>query len=171
MVQFTVSYDKKVFEDLAKQVAAAPTTMNIYATRTIRMEVEKYVVRNLVNVTIPPPTIPLKWRSERQRKYVMAKLRKEGNLPYKRTGALQKAWKVSAAKEGGGSVIAVSNDSDIAEYVMGSSSDRQPMFPHWYHYEDILLKADDLATDMAINAWYDIVEFGDVQTGSLRIRG
>lgn len=168
MVNYTVKYDPKVFNDFAKQVAAAPTTLNIYATTQIRKTVEAYVVRELVNVQIPKPTYPLKWKSEKQRRYVMAKLRKEGNLPYNRTGDFQKRWKVTAVRDKSGSLIAVDNDSGITEYVAGSSALRQPMFPQWYHYEDVLLKAEDMATDLAINAWFDIVEYGEVQSGSLR---
>jgi hypothetical protein len=168
MVSYTLSYDKEVFSELAREIAAAPTTMNIYVTRTIQKEVENYVVRNLVNVSIPKPSYPLVWKSQKQRRYVMAKLRKEGNLPYRRTGAFQKAWKTAAVKDGAGSTLTVSNDSGITEYVAGSGPDRQPMFPQWYHYEDTLLKAEDLATDLATNAWYDILSFGSVQTGSTR---
>ncbi len=168
MVSYTLTYDKNVFAELTKAIADAPTTMNIYATTIIRKEVENYVVRNLVNVPIAKPTYPLVWKSAKQRRYVMAKLRREGNLPYRRTGAFQKAWKTQAVKDGSGSLLSVSNDSGITEYVAGSSSDRQPMFPQWYHYETVLLKAEDLATDLATNAWYDILSFGGVQAGSTR---
>ena len=170
MVTFTVQYDKKVFEEFAAQVAAAPTTMNIYAATVIRQQVEAYVVRNLVTVNVPKPRYPLTWASQKQRRFVMAKLRKQGNLPYRRTGAFQKAWKVTAIRDRSSSLIAVSNDSGITEFLAGSSSVRQPMFPQWYHYEDVLLKAEDLATDLATNAWFDIVEYGSVQAGSLRGR-
>lgn len=168
MVNFVVSFDKKVLEELSQQIAEAPNTMNIYTTTAIRKEVENYVVRNLVNVSIPKPTYPLTWKSPKQRRYVMAKLRKEGNLPYRRTGAFQRGWITKAVKGQGESLISVSNGSDITEFVSGSSSDRQPMFPQWYHYEDVLLKAEELASDLAVNAWFDIVEFGSVQSGSLR---
>jgi len=171
MVNFVVKYDPKVFNDFAKQVAAAPTTMNIYAATATRKQVEDYVVRELVNRPISKPTYPLKWKSEKQRKYVMAKLRKAGNLPYNRTGELQKGWKVTAVRDKSSSLIAVNHDSNIIEYVAGSSKDRQPMFPQWYHYEDTLLKAGDIASDLAVNAWFDIVEYGQVQSGSLRIKG
>lgn len=171
MVTFTVSYDPKVLNDLTQQIAKAPTTLNIYVTTQIRKTVEDFVIRELVNVNISKPTYPLRWKSEKQRRYVMAKLRKAGNLPYKRTGKFQKSWKVTAVKDKSGGVISVSNDSGITEYVAGSSAERQPMFPQWYHYEDTLLKAENIATDLAINAWFDIVEFGEVQVGSLRNRG
>jgi hypothetical protein len=168
VASYTLTYDKDVFTELSREIAAAPTTMNIYVTRTIAKEVDAYVVRNLVNVNIPKPTYPLVWKSQKQRRYVMAKLRKEGNLPYRRTGAFQKAWKTAAAKGNDGSILTVSNDSGITEYVTGSGPERQPMFPQWYKYEDTLLKAEELASDLAINAWFDILSFGGVQAGSTR---
>jgi len=160
MVSFTVTYDKDVFEELQKEIAAAPTTMNIYVTRTIRKTVDDYVVRNLVNITIPKPSYPLQWRSPKQRRYVMWKLRKDDNLPFKRTGAFQKAWKTTSVNDRTSSILTVSNDSGITEYVAGSSADRQPMFPQWYHYEDVLLKAEEMATNLAIDAWYGILDQG-----------
>lgn len=171
MVNFTVKFDDDVFVEFSQQIAAAPTTLNIYATTQIRKQVEDYVVRELVTVQVPKPTYPMKWKSEKQRRYVMAKLRKAGNIPYERSGKFQKAWKVTAVRDKSGSLIAVSNDSGITEYIAGSGSERQPMFPQWYNYEDVLLKAEVLATDMAINAWYDICLYGEVQSGSLRIKG
>ncbi len=160
MVSFTVTYDKDVFDELQKEIAAAPTTMNIYVTRTIRKTVDDYIVRSLVNVTIPKPSYPLQWKSEKQRRFVMAKLRKAGNIPYKRTGAFQKGWKTTSVNDKTSSILTVSNDSGITEYVSGSSADRQPMFPQWYHYEDVLLKAEEMATNLAIDAWYGILDQG-----------
>jgi hypothetical protein len=170
MVSFTLEYDKKVFEELVAQVSAAPTTMNIYTTTVIRKEVDAFVIRKLVTANVPKPSYPLVWKSQKQRRFVMAKLRKEGNLPYRRTRKFQEGWKTNAIRDRSASILTVSNDSNITEFVAGSSADRQPMFPHWYHYEDVMLEAEELATDMAINAWFDIGEFGEVQPGSLRRR-
>lgn len=160
MVMYTVQYDKDVIEALQKAIADAPTTMNIYTTRTIRKQIDDYIVKNLVNVRVPKPSYPLTWRSDKQRRYVMAKLRKAGNLPYKRTGDFQRAWKTTGVNDKSAAIITVSNDSGITEYVSGSSADRQPMFPQWYHYEDVLLKAEEMATDLAINAWFGILDQG-----------
>lgn len=38
------------------------------------------------------PKYPLRWKSQKQRKYVMAKLRKANNIPYRRTGRFENAW-------------------------------------------------------------------------------
>lgn len=38
----------------------------------------------------------MRWKSEKQRRYVLMKLRKEGNLPYRRTLALAKGWQSKA---------------------------------------------------------------------------
>jgi hypothetical protein len=47
-----------------------------------------------------PSTSPVQWDSEKQRKYVMAKLRKDDNLPYKRTGEYQRSWKKTQLSNG-----------------------------------------------------------------------
>lgn len=42
------------------------------------------------------PKYPLRWKSDKQRRYVMARLRKENNLPYRRRGRLENAWSGSS---------------------------------------------------------------------------
>ena len=47
-----------------------------------------------------PVTYPIQWDSERQRRYVISKLRAEGNLPYKRTGKYQRGWRITRLANG-----------------------------------------------------------------------
>jgi hypothetical protein len=47
-----------------------------------------------------PITYPVQWDSERQRRYVMAKLRKENNVPYRRTGLYAAGWKTERTAYG-----------------------------------------------------------------------
>jgi len=47
-----------------------------------------------------PVTYPIQWDSDKQRRFVMAKLSEEGNLPYQRTGAYQRGWKVTSLPNG-----------------------------------------------------------------------
>lgn len=47
-----------------------------------------------------PITYPVQWDSEKQRRYVIAKLREEGNLPYSRTDAYRNGWKLAKTPEG-----------------------------------------------------------------------
>lgn len=47
-----------------------------------------------------PITYPVQWDSEKQRRYVIAKLREEGNLPYTRTDAYRNGWKLAKTPDG-----------------------------------------------------------------------
>jgi len=63
---------------------------------------------------------PIQWASERQRKFVMAKLRREDNLPYQRTHELVEKFEVVRLNEAGQFLIVVRNNSPVAKYVVGS---------------------------------------------------
>ena len=41
-----------------------------------------------------PVVYPINWDSEKQRRFVIAKLKAENNLPYKRTGSYVNSWKI-----------------------------------------------------------------------------
>ena len=47
-----------------------------------------------------PVTYPINWDSPKQRRYVMWLLRSTNNLPYKRTGRYNDAWKIVPARGG-----------------------------------------------------------------------
>lgn len=72
----------------------------------------------LAELQTEPPAAkhPIEWASDKQRKFVMAKLRRENNLPYRRTGKLAKMWVVELR----GNVIVIENLSAIGKYVYGS---------------------------------------------------
>lgn len=66
------------------------------------------------------PKYPLRWASDKQRKFVMAKLRAEGNLPYQRTGKLAAAWTVDIERNGSTFAMVVQNPATAAPFVYGS---------------------------------------------------
>ena len=68
----------------------------------------------------PPAKKPIEWTSAKQRRYVMAKLREENNLPYQRTGKLAASWQVQTVSSGGTFQIIVRNDAPPAKYVYGT---------------------------------------------------
>lgn len=63
---------------------------------------------------------PIEWASEKQRKFVMAKLRRENNLPYQRTGKLAQGWVVEVKRESGNFFMVIENPSSISKFVYGS---------------------------------------------------
>ncbi len=49
-------------------------------------------IRRIMSRPGLPVTYPIEWDSEKQKWYVIGKLRKEGNLPYRRTGEHAQGW-------------------------------------------------------------------------------
>lgn len=68
----------------------------------------------------PKPTYPLRWASDKQRKFVMAKLRRENNLPYRRTGRIRQAWMGKITRDGNSFGYTVSNSAPASVFVYGS---------------------------------------------------
>lgn len=71
-----------------------------------------------------PPRVayPIQWTSEKQRKKVMATLREENNLPYRRTGALEAANRYYAVQTPDGATLILENTSPYSKYVYGGAS-------------------------------------------------
>jgi len=117
--------------------------------------VRKRALRELRRAPRPNNTsdYPLVWRSERQRHYVMAKLRREDNLPYQRTGRLTRSWMVIAKREPRASVLEVKHPGRVVDFVMGRAPYRQPMFPRWQTYQDIL-EREAVRVERDVRAWW-----------------
>lgn len=105
------------------------------------------------------PKYPIRWTSERQRKYVMAKLRRMGQIPYQRTGGFVAAWQTSFTATQDGGLFSVTNTAKtdkglpLEPFVTG---DRQQGFHRdtgWYQSQDILADALVEAEDAAIQLW------------------
>lgn len=92
-----------------------------------------------VLATPPPPAsnyYPLRWKSERQRRYVMAMLKERGDLPYQRTGGLEQAWFSALEFTADGGTLTVANPTQAALFVQGDA--QQPMFMQipWVQLDD-----------------------------------
>lgn len=86
---------KKAADRVGKQVrdlraelkTAVPKTAGVVRTQVIKPMIEKLRIYPMRWVGMK-----IRWKSERQRKFVMAMLRKDNNLPYKRTFKLRQGW-------------------------------------------------------------------------------
>jgi hypothetical protein len=65
------------------------------------------------------PAYPIQWTSERQRRYVMALLRANDNLPYRRTERLERGWQSVIRPEAFGASITTFNAMPYAKFVQG----------------------------------------------------
>lgn len=67
------------------------------------------------------PRYPIRWKSPKQRRFVMAKLREQNNLPYQRTHRQATGWTVTVDSP---LDVLVKNDNAATRYVQGE--DQQP---------------------------------------------
>ncbi len=155
-MRYKVTLDDDVIEAIDKALRKAPKKMRV-ALSTAKKNTER-----LLNATLkspqPPPRYPLKWKSERQRRAFFATRGFGHGIPYNRTNRLINAWRVQIVSDDEGGLLEVVNDTPYLDYVASGSSVRQPMFPQWYNYDDVLLKAEKNAQDTIIEAWYNILE-------------
>lgn len=63
-----------------------------------------------------PISYPVRWASEKQRRYVIALLRSKGNLPYRRTGKHPSSWNIVKITEG----YRFENEVDTAVHLYGN---------------------------------------------------
>jgi hypothetical protein len=151
-VQVTVDADVLIaIADTARKSPKLMATAYDRATRRLR----KRLIDDL-SVEPPKPTYPLRWKSDKQRRYVMAKLRAENNLPYQRTGALIKAWKVVLTPDADGSIMTVSNNAPAARYVVGD--DQQPFHidTGWPSAARVIADYRVEAENVLIDTWFTV---------------
>lgn len=140
-------------EKLGKAVAQ-------YVTRELRPAFQRDINQQLWGKEPGSPKYPIRWASEKQRKYVMAKLRKDGNLPYKRTHALARGWKTTVKIEAMNGSIEVSHPWDKAGFVVGQ--DQQPFHQDtgWLQTSGangFFAKERDRLEDQLMAAWPEIL--------------
>jgi hypothetical protein len=92
-------------------------------SRDVMPPIERRLDNVLRRYTPPPPDRPIRWTSERQRRFVLAKLRREGNIPYRRRG-IQRLWVIGVTARNNVYTVSARNPSDSAIYVYGSHQQR-----------------------------------------------
>jgi len=143
-------------------------TGDLRIQRKTTRELKQWQIRTLQRFRQEPgrPRYPIRWTSERQRRFVMAKLTRENNLPYRRTGALVKAWDVNVDYQqvsrweafqinllrflaefgvgtrpqapAAGVIVEVTNDSPIEQYVTGIHQQGFHQDTGWYKSKTVL---------------------------------
>lgn len=118
MIRVTASFDTQAldgliafveqFDDVA-YMAFEETVADIAPPMIAELETEP-----------PKPTYPLRWKSDKQRKFVMAKLRAEGNLPYRRTGKIRQSWVTELVRNGASFSFIVANTAPASVFLYGS---------------------------------------------------
>lgn len=107
-----------------------------------------------------PAKHPVLWESARQRRYVIAKLRREGNLPYRRSHRMAQGWRVVLEELSGdqGGFISIQNSARGAEYVSGELQSRQHAATGWPLARLVIRENEAALQDELISAWYRVVK-------------
>lgn len=122
MYDADVSISDDLLGDIQNAARHFPEEIREYAKRDLRPFVSKEVDIRLRQEP-PPAKKPIEWTSRKQQRYVIAKLRREGNLPYRRTHRLAHGWHVIGEYDQGLTAIHLYNDNPVTGYVYGGSDD------------------------------------------------
>lgn len=117
MLSQTVKVDIETWQRYRASLQSAPSLMAAATKRAVE-RIAKDMRRDL-KAAPPRPKYPIQWTSERQRRYVMALLRRTNNLPYRRTGALVRGWHTDYRIDVRGGLFTFSNKTAYAGYVQG----------------------------------------------------
>lgn len=140
-------------DDAARQSPKLMQTAFRRATRRLRS-------RMLADLRKTPgrPHYPLRWKSEKQRRFVMAKLRAEGNLPYQRTGRLEASWYVEFEPDADGGLFVVGNEASYARYVVGDDAQPFHLDTGWVQGADVVSDYRVEAEEVLIQTWFTVAD-------------
>lgn len=119
MIKASQKTDKDINDLIFKHMNKTPALTRGFVNKLARSRKKQILAR--LQADPGSPVYPIRWKSEKQRRFVMAKLRREGNLPYRRTGAMQEAFdvKVKFTKRGKGGEVFIVNPIPESVYVFG----------------------------------------------------
>lgn len=124
--------------DLERELRLLDKSVAKVMNRVVIPPIERRLDRALRQYVPPRPDYPIRWASERQRRYVLWKLRKENNLPYKRRG-IQRLWIIEVTEKDGVYTISARNPASATIYVYGSK--QQPFLRKWPLVEEEVTEA------------------------------
>jgi hypothetical protein len=155
MIDLDVIIDDDVLKALNESLQKAPDITRDVLLKKVYPRIRAQAWKLLQT---PPGAVkyPILWTSERQRRYVMAKLRRENNLPYKRTGKLLRDWRIDILRIENGIGFSVNNQNPAAKYVIGDRQQQFHLNTGWYQVDDKVIELSEYATNQLIDAWYSI---------------
>lgn len=156
MIRVKATTPIPLFEQVGDNITRAPAIFNTAWARQ-QGRIRSYAKQTL-KVKPGKPKYPIKWTSPRQRRFVMAKLRREGNLPYKRTDAMINAWDVSFTATIDGGSLTLFNPSESAEFVVGDEQQGFHAETGWYRVDDVQKRISDFAATTLVQTWVTAVD-------------
>lgn len=156
MIRANVQVDRDVLDAFADAARSAPKLTSVAYNRAL-VGVRRQIL-DAFQKEPGAPSYPLRWKSDRQRKFVMAKLRREGNLPYRRTGKLLDSYEVTLIADENGGVLQVTNKSPNAVFVVGDWAQPFHLDTGWVQMATVVSEFDEVALDILIETWFTLTD-------------
>lgn len=103
------------------------------------------------------PKYPIRWKSQRQRRYVMMLLERRGELPYIRKHTLSRGWQFlleSAGQDADKGIFLIKNDAPETRYVQGADQQPYHIDTGWPAAEPLIREASPGFESDVIDLWY-----------------
>jgi hypothetical protein len=159
MISATIQLDLDVLDAVRETAIAAPAQMRREMGVVARGSTAQLIVREL-STEPGKPNYPIHWtgpnNGARQRRFVMAKLRREGNLPYERSHRQAQGWRTVLATLAGddGGVIVVENSNPASQFIQGEF--QQGYLSKWPLARLVIRNHQEEMQDETISAWYRV---------------
>lgn len=146
--------DTDILDAIADGARQAPALMTV----TVRRNLSRLRSRALARLKAEPdaPEYPLRWKSARQRRAVMAKLRREGNLPYQRTHALSEGYDLELDTSNDNGVFSLTNDTPYFQFVSGDDAQPMHLDTGWLQIANEVGVIEDEIADVLIETWFSV---------------
>lgn len=156
MFSATLLVDDDILDAFSEAARQSPRLTAIAYRRAIR----PLASRMLEDLRRQPQAArkPFIWKSERQRRFVMAKLTEDNNLPYQRTGDLSAGWDVELDTTDDGGILQATNDVSYTEFVQGDFAQPGHLATGWIQAAEVIAKYREAAEDVLIETWFTIVD-------------
>lgn len=156
MISVSVTVPVDVLDAIADAAQQSPKLMETAFKRQIS-RLKRQVLDELADEP-GKPKYPLRWKSARQRRFVMAKLRRENNLPYQRKHQLAKGWRVTDDVLSEGGLFAVENATPYARFVQGDDAQPFHLDTGWTQVGEVVSKYREIAEERLIQTWFTVAD-------------
>lgn len=157
----TLEIDQTVFDDIIDKALNGPKEFFVIYGNVVSAIGNQTV--QILSTEPGKPKYPIRWTSERQRRFVMAKLKRMGQIPYIRTGKYSEAWEWFSKSTQRGGLFVIENTAKtsrgepLEQYIQGVHQQGFHADTGWVATEPTLRKAGQEAELTLITGWLDFM--------------
>lgn len=157
MISVKITVDTDILDAIAEGVRQSPKLMQVAYDRNTRRLRSRMIKELSTEPRASQP--PIRWKSAKQRRAVMRKLRLMGMEDgYIRSHALSKAWKADLRPDGTGGIMTITNKTPYVEFVQGDWAQPFHLDTGWPQAGDIFSRYRVEAENVLIQTWFTITD-------------